>query len=57
MLSHSVVSNSVTSQTVALQALLSMEFSRQDDRSGLLFFLHGSVRRVFGSLSFYQHPS
>ena len=32
--SHSVVSNSVTPRTVARQAPLSMEFSRQDYRNG-----------------------
>ena len=33
--SHSVVSNSGTPWTVALQAPLSMEFSREEDWSGL----------------------
>ena len=37
MLSHSVVSDSVTLWTVALQALLSMEFSRQECSSGFPF--------------------
>ena len=35
VLSHTVVSNSVTSRTVACQAPLSMEFSRQVHYSGL----------------------
>ena len=35
--SHSVVSNSVTPWTVACQAPLSIEFSRQEYWSGLLF--------------------
>ena len=37
VLSHSVVSDSVTSWTVACQAPLSMEFSRQEYWSRLLF--------------------
>jgi len=37
VLSHSVVSNSVTPWTVALQAPASMEFFRQEDWSGLPF--------------------
>ena len=35
--SHSVVSNSATPWTIALQAPLSMKFSRQEYRSGLPF--------------------
>ena len=35
--SHSVISNSVTPWTAALQAPLSMEFSRQEYYSGLPF--------------------
>ena len=35
--SHSVVSDSAIRQTVACQASLSMEFSRQEHRSGLPF--------------------
>ena len=37
VLSHSVVSDSVTPWTVALQAPASMEFFRQEDWSGLPF--------------------
>ena len=37
MLTHSVMSNSVTPWTVAHQAPLSMEFSRQENWSGLTF--------------------
>ena len=43
VLSHSVVSNSVTPWTVACQAPLSMEFSRQDYWSGLPFPASGDL--------------
>ena len=37
VLSHSVVSDSLTPWTIARQVLLSMEFPRHEHRSGLLF--------------------
>ena len=40
-MSHSVVSDSVTSWTVALQAPLSMEFSGKNTRVGCHFLLQG----------------
>jgi len=43
MLTHSVMSNSVTSWAVAHQAPLSMEFSRQENWSGLTFPSPGYV--------------
>ena len=43
MTSHSTVFHSVTSWTVAYQALLSMEFSRQEDCNGLPFPTPGDL--------------
>ena len=41
--SHSIVSNSETPWTAALQAPLSMEFSRQEYWSGLPFLFPGDL--------------
>ena len=41
--SGSVMSNSATPQTIACQAPLSMEFSRQEYWSGLPFFFPGDL--------------
>ena len=43
MLSHSVMFNSATLWTVALQSPLSMEFSRQEYWSGLAFLTPGDL--------------
>ena len=43
MTSHSTVFHSVTAWTVAYQALLSMEFSRQEDCNGLPFPTPGDL--------------
>ena len=43
LFSHSVISDSATPWTVALQALLSMEYSRQEYWSGLPFTPPGDL--------------
>ena len=54
--SHLVVSNSVTPWTVAHQAPLSMEFSRQENRSGLPFPPQGDLGRQLLLLIFLRDP-